>query len=157
MRRLRTNYSCTHVIFSVRVDIVEHATAKTEKLHKGYKSDFKAVLHCAIFRATCLSTSQSATLQLRGKWCYTRQSFVQLVSQRLNLLRCSHIKGGVTLGSVLCNLSLNGSICYVAVTWKVVTLGSVLCNLSCNVDRKGLGHIVHYETSCRWGCYILQR
>ena len=63
--------------------------------------------------------AHSATLQLHGKWCYTRQFFVQLVSQRLTLLRCSYMKGGVTLDNVLCNLSRNVSICYVAVTWKV--------------------------------------
>ena len=68
-----------------------------------------------IFQATCFAMAQSATLQLHGKWCYTRQCFVQLVS-----LRCSYMKAGVTLGNVLCNLSRNVSICYVAVTWKVV-------------------------------------
>ena len=99
-----------------------------------------------MFCATCLATCQSATLQLHGKWCYTRQwfvqlvsqrltllrctqlheswcytrqCFVQLVSQRLNLLRCSYVESGVTLGNVLCNLSRNSSICYIAITWKV--------------------------------------
>ena len=73
------------------------------------------------------------------------QFSVQLGSQRLCLLRCSFMKGGVTVDDVLCNLFRNA-------------------------DRKGLGHIKFHananlelpklencETSCRWGCYTVQR
>ena len=43
----------------------------------------KVVLHCArwCFRVTCLSTAQSATLQLHKRWCYTIGNVWFLVSQ----------------------------------------------------------------------------
>lgn len=51
----------------------------------------------------------------------TVQFFMPLVSQQHNLLRCSYMKGGVTLGNVL-------------------FLSTCLAMLS--VDRKGLSHIL---------------
>ena len=61
----------------------------------------------------------------------TLQCFVQLVSQLLNLLRCSDMKGGVTLGNVL-------------------------CKLSCNVDHKKLGDTVKFRANTNeletWSC-----
>ena len=54
----------------------------------------------------------------------------------------------VTLCNLPCNLPHNGSICYVERYMKGgVTLGNVLCDLSCNVDRKGLGHIVKFRAN----------
>ena len=49
--------------------------------HVRCVSAFKAMLHYAIFRATCVATAKPALLQLHEQRCYTQQCFLQLVSQ----------------------------------------------------------------------------
>ena len=81
--------------------------------------------------------------------CYTVQFSVQLVSRRLNVLRCSYIK------CMLCYTKAITfrSTCLAMLTAKDwVILGQNFARTKFGVAKEG-----NYETSCRWWCYTMQR